>query len=124
MSLHKPSKGEAVQIICACAVIAAGCYVLAGFLFTQPGPIMACDPATQLRQGMKPAEVEALCGKPDNTSQYDADWYPLRGDTRENKDQRREFTWRYGSITSRTRNVNLYFRRGVLDSVQIFGDYK
>lgn len=96
-------------------------YVITG---PEAGPIMTCDPATQLQKGMAPAQVRELCGEPKSSDETEVDWYPLRGDTRDNKESRRDYAWRYGSVMSRTRNVNLYFRRGVLDSVQIYGDYK
>jgi Protein of unknown function (DUF2845) len=79
-------------------------------------PIMTCDPAT-LRKGMPKAEVIEVCGEPADQSRET--WYPLSGDKRDEK-----VVLVYGSILSHTHNVNLYMRGGVLDSVQIYGDYK
>lgn len=93
------------------------------FLFHEKLPIMTCDPTT-LTKGMTKEQVIAACGEPNNSNEHGKDWYPLSGDTRERKETRRNIQMVYGSIWDDKYRVNLYIRNGVLDSVQIYGDYK
>lgn len=102
----------------------AGAMIYDGGVGFEPiGPIMMCDPAA-LKAGETMDEVRAKCGDrySENIPLAAGAWYPLSGETRASLADKSEMTWIFGRVSSRRRNVNLYFIGGRLRSVQIFGD--
>lgn len=86
-------------------------------------PIMNCDPAA-LTSGMTKDQIIKLCGKPDDIHTQGVDWYPLDGQTRDNKHPHTNETLSYGNIWNDKHHVHLYLKDGQLEDAQIYGDYK